>query len=55
MKRSSDEYDNFERTMRKLLAVPHGAIKAKLDAEKKAKRRKRASRAAGASRRGSGD
>jgi len=45
------EYDNFDRAMRKLLVVPHSTIKAKLDAEKKAKaakKRKRASRASSA-------
>ena len=36
----SDEYQNFDRTMRKLIAVPRSAIKAKLDAEKAAKKRK---------------
>ena len=54
MKRNR-EYDKFDKTMRRLLAVPHGVVKAKLEAEKKAKKRKRASRAAGASRRDSGD
>lgn len=34
------EFDNFDRTMRELIKVPHGEIKAKLDAEKKAKKRK---------------
>jgi hypothetical protein len=58
MKKSeSSEYENFDRTMRKLIAVPHSEIKAKLDAEKQAKkrRRKRVSRASGASSRDSGD
>jgi hypothetical protein len=36
---SSDEYNNFDRTMDKLLKVPHSAIKAKLDAEKAAKKK----------------
>jgi hypothetical protein len=36
------EYSNFENTVRKLLKVPHSEIKAKLDAEKAAKKRKKA-------------
>jgi hypothetical protein len=36
----SNEYQNFDNTMRKLISVPHSAIKAKLDAEKAAKKRK---------------
>lgn len=54
MKKS--EYENFDRTMRKLMSVPHDAIKAQLDAEKKVKtkRKKRAaSRASGGSSRDS--
>ena len=38
--KTSSEFGNFDRTMRKLLKVPHGALKAKLDAEKAAKKRK---------------
>jgi hypothetical protein len=30
----NDEFENFDRTMRKLIAVPRADIKAKLDAEK---------------------
>jgi len=48
MKRSK-EYENFERTMTELLKVPHSVIKAKLDAEKAAKKRKK-SRKSSASR-----
>ena len=33
----NSEFDNFDRTMRELMKVPHSEIKAKLDAEKKAK------------------
>lgn len=36
------EYDRFKNVMRRLMAVPHSEIKAKLDAEKKAKKRKKA-------------
>jgi hypothetical protein len=32
------EYEKFDATMRKLIKVPHSKIKAKLDAEKKAKK-----------------
>jgi len=34
---STTQFENFDRTMRKLIAVPHSEIKAKLDAEKAAK------------------
>lgn len=34
------EFDKFDRTMRDLMSVPHSEIRAKLDAEKKAKKRK---------------
>lgn len=39
MKRKS-EFENFDDTMRKLITVSHSEIKAKLDAEKAAKKRK---------------
>jgi hypothetical protein len=38
MKRS--EFQKFDETMHKLISVPHSEIKAKLDAEKAAKKRK---------------
>jgi len=38
-KTESKKFDNF---MRRLVAVPHSEIKAKLDAEKKARKRKKA-------------
>jgi len=34
------EFDNFDSTVRELLKVPHSKIKAKLEAEKTAKKRK---------------
>jgi len=34
------EFENFDRTMRDLMSVPHDEIKAALDAEKAAKKRK---------------
>jgi len=39
-----DEYSNFENALRKVLSVPHSALKAQLDAEKRA-RKQRAKRA----------
>jgi len=36
----NSEFDKFDQTMRKLIRVPHGTLKAKLDAEKAAKKRK---------------
>jgi hypothetical protein len=38
--REQSEFGKFDRTMRDLMKVPHSEIKAKLDAEKKAKKRK---------------
>jgi hypothetical protein len=35
-----DEYATFTSFMKRLVAVPHSEIKAKLDAEKRAKKRK---------------
>jgi len=35
------EFYKFNRTMQELIKVPHSEIKAKLDAEKKAKKRKK--------------
>lgn len=35
------EFERFNNVMRGLLSVPHSEIKAKLDAEKKAKKRKK--------------
>jgi hypothetical protein len=44
-KNPTGDFDQFTDFMRRLVAVPHSAIKAKLDAEKRAKmRRKAASR-----------
>jgi len=37
----NSEYAKFDKTMRELMKVPHSEIKAKLDAEKKAKKQKR--------------
>jgi hypothetical protein len=35
------EFDNFTEMMGKIVKVPHSELKAKLDAEKKAKKRKK--------------
>jgi len=41
MKQQDGEYEQFDRTMRKLMSVPHSEIKAKLDAEKAEKQKKK--------------
>lgn len=38
---TSPEFENFDRTMRRLMSVPHSEIKAALDAEKKKKAQKK--------------
>ena len=43
-KSHTDEFSRFKNFMQRLVSVPHSEIKAKLDAEKKAKRRKRTSK-----------
>ena len=48
---TSSEFEKFDGLMRKLMRVPHNQIKAKLDAEKAAKKRKK-SRKSSASRAG---
>jgi hypothetical protein len=35
--KASNEYQNFDNKKRRLISVPHSEIKAKLDAEKRAK------------------
>jgi hypothetical protein len=44
-KNVTGDFDQFKNFMQRLVAVPHSEIKAALDAEKEAKKRKRASRA----------
>jgi hypothetical protein len=39
--RESVEYENFDRTMRDLMKVPHDEIKAALDAERAEKQKKK--------------
>ncbi|MBI3661813.1 MAG: hypothetical protein HY234_02005 [Acidobacteria bacterium] len=41
MKSKAREFENFSHAMRQLLSVPHAEVKAKLDAEKAAKKRKK--------------
>lgn len=41
MKKQSSEFANFDRAMRNLIRVPHDKLKAALDAEKRAKERKK--------------
>jgi len=43
-KNETGDFDRFKNFMQRLVAVPHSEIKAKLDAEKKAKARKRTSK-----------
>ncbi len=40
--KTSEEYDRFESLVKEVLQVPHSEIKARLDAEKRAKKRKKA-------------
>jgi hypothetical protein len=40
-KNTEGDFDRFTGFMKRLVAVPHSEIKAKLDAEKKAKKRKK--------------
>lgn len=40
--KTKSEYDKFTDLMKRLIKVPHSEIKAKLDAEARAKKRKKA-------------
>jgi len=40
--KNNEEYERFENFVKGILKVPHSEIKAKLDAEKRAKKRKKA-------------
>jgi hypothetical protein len=42
--RKSPEYERFDHAMEQLLKVPHSEIKKKLDAEKAAKRKRKAAK-----------
>jgi hypothetical protein len=44
------EYDNFTELTDKVLAVPHSEIKAKLDAEKRAKKRRKSKKSSASGR-----
>lgn len=48
--RRHNEFENFDRMVRDVLKVPHTDIKAKLDAEKAAKKRKKPKKSSSASR-----
>lgn len=50
MKKTDSEYDAFHTLMSQLVKVPHSEIKAKLDAEKAAKKRKKTRKSSSASR-----
>lgn len=50
IEKKSSEFDKFDRTMQNLLKVPHSEIKARLDAEKKAKKRKKTKTSSASSR-----
>jgi hypothetical protein len=41
MTKQNNEFEKFDSTMRQLMKVPHSEIKAKLDAEKRARDKKR--------------
>jgi hypothetical protein len=53
--KASKEFENFDRTMRDLMSVPHDEIKAALDAEKAAKKKKRKAKKPSASDRAAND
>jgi hypothetical protein len=42
--KKNNEFDAFDRTMRALLKVPHATLKAKMEAEKTAKKPKKPKR-----------
>ena len=48
--KTSPEFDNFRNFVKAVIAVPHSEIKAKLDAEKKSKARKKQAKTSPASR-----
>ena len=45
MPKQNEEFENFDRTMRDLMSVPHDEIKAALDAETAAKKKKKKQKA----------
>jgi hypothetical protein len=52
MGKTTSEYNRFESFMQELIKVPHSEIKAKLEAEKRAKKRKKFKKSSSASREG---
>ncbi len=55
MKTQSREFENFDNTMRQLMKVPHSEIKAALDAEKAAKKKRKTKKKPSASGRADAD
>jgi hypothetical protein len=55
MKTNQSEFQNFDNTMRQLIKVPHSEIKAALDAEKAAKKKRKAKKKPSASGHASSD
>ena len=49
------EYEQFDKTMRMLISVPHSDLKGKLDAEKREKQKKRKPKASALGRVSGGD
>ena len=47
---SNQEYEKFDKTMQMLMKVPHSDIKAKLDAEKHAKKKRKPKKASASGR-----
>jgi hypothetical protein len=52
--KKTKEYDNFENLARRIISVPHSEVKAKLDAEKAAKKRKKSKKSSVSDRETSG-
>jgi len=50
--KNNREFENFDATMRKLIRVPHDKLKAALDEEKQAKKRRKSKTSASARARG---
>jgi hypothetical protein len=50
----TSEFEKFDNTMRKLIHVPHSEMKAKLDAEKRAKKKRKAKKPSASEGRASG-
>jgi hypothetical protein len=55
MKQSNNEFDKFDQTMKALMSVPHEEIKAALEAEKAAKKKRKIKKKSSASGRADAD